>query len=527
VEDLKKTARDDVSKLGKDANPLLNPTANWDSFLKGANGKPIHSPDMQAWIDKHPGIAKTLKGDMDRLNVDGYHIQRAMAGIDEYAQQLDGVDNKQALIDQTDAPDPQKDQALSLALAVSSAGLQEGLRQFNVEGLEKGELTDLSKIVPDASWSTRMARNNLQQDIKVLTGAAPFNVGLSLFGTGTYLWGVADHGTELHNKVAADGWEKALTGDNGWRNLGFLGMYMGGTAIEGGQAMAQIITNRMGLNKTEPGWRGIWARAATQPSVKNYAEMPRWAKGFINHLRAFGWWNAIGTANYALEGNWPKAGALGTATAGTFISSYPGFAARLGLGAGGSIAELIGLGESAGPVVGTALVVLGSAAIYGLNKKEKADIAAETEPFNKDYLIRAGLKPEIADELANNDSNGVSPGPRLLAVANYLDIEPAKLLDWLNKQDVNFVHHFVTDALLPLKADDKGNYVERTGKDEWDVSTQVYDGEVHVYPAPYPKSVSPTDPKVWRDASIFEARSLEGVKVWSEAWGHPLPSATP
>jgi hypothetical protein len=177
--------------------------------------------------------------------------------------------------------------------------------------------------------------------------------------------------------------------------------------------------------------------------------------------------------------------------------------------------------------VGTALVLLGSAAIYGLNKKEKADIAAETEPFNKDYLIRAGLKPEIANELANNDSDGVSPGPRLLAVANYLNIEPPKLLDWLNKQDVNFVHHFVTDALLPLKADDKGNYVERAGKDEWDVSTQVYDGEVHVYPAPYPKSVSPTDPKVWRDASIFEARSLEGVKVWAQAWGHPLPSATP
>ena len=45
---------------------------------------------------------------------------------------------------------------------------------------------------------------------------------------------------------------------------------------------------------------------------------------------------------------------------------------------------------------GTALTLIGSAAIYFLNRKEKADIAAKTEPFNKDYLIAAGIRPEIA-----------------------------------------------------------------------------------------------------------------------------------
>src|SRR5262249_33296268 len=83
LDDLKKKVRGDVDKLGQDANPLLNPTMNWDPFFKGANGQPIHSPDMKAWVDNHPDILKTLNGDMDRLNVDGYQLVRAMSGIQE------------------------------------------------------------------------------------------------------------------------------------------------------------------------------------------------------------------------------------------------------------------------------------------------------------------------------------------------------------------------------------------------------------------------------------------------------------
>ncbi|HEY7644874.1 MAG TPA: LysM domain-containing protein [Hyphomicrobiales bacterium] len=509
VDELKQHAREGIDKLGEHASGILNPTMNWDAFFP-ADGQPIHSPDMKQWIDRHPDILKTLNEDMARVNVDGYHVQRALAGLQEYAPQLQGVENQGALVQQGEVPDADKDPSLSLVLGVSSAGLQDGLRQFNLDGMKNGELTELSKIVPDASWPVRMGRNNVQAWVKLATGARPNSIGLSLFGTGTYLWGVADHGMELHNKIAADGWEKGLFEDNGWRNLGFLAMYAGGTTIETGQALAQAVSKRMGLDGTEPGWKGAWGRAARAPDLKDPL-LGGWGKLFLNHLRLFGWYNAIGTINYAAEGSWPKALALGTATAGSFLSGYPG------------LAKALKFGKFGGPW-GTALTLIGSAAIYFLNRKEKADIAAKTEPFNKDYLIAAGVRPEIANELANNDGDGVSPAPRLMALAEYLHIEPAKLLDWINRQDVDFVHHLVNDALNPLKPGDDGRYVERNGRNAWDSTSMNYDGEVRVYPAPDPRAVSPTDPEVWNRASIFEAQSLEGVKIWAQAWGHPLPT---
>jgi hypothetical protein len=270
-----------------------------------------------------------------------------------------------------------------------------------------------------------------------------------------------------------------------------------------------LASDRLGLTPTDAGWKGAVGRAAISPEPKTATG---WGKLFLNHLKWFGWYNAIGTANYAAQGNWPKTAALGIATAGTLLNAYPAVGAALHLG------------RFAGPV-GTALTLIGSAGIYALNERDQAKIAAETEPFNKDYLIAAGVKPEIANALADNDADGLSPAPRLLALAKDLDIEPAKLLEWLNNQDAKFVGEFVRHALNPLKPDGDGNFVQRVGKEEWDPNSATYKGEVRVYPAPYPGAVPPTDPDVWNRASIAEAQSLEGIRIWAQASGHPLPTA--
>jgi len=166
--------------------------------------------------------------------------------------------------------------------------------------------------------------------------------------------------------------------------------------------------------------------------------------------------------------------------------------------------------------------MIGSTAIFLINAHEKVELAAKSEPFNKDHLIAAGVKPDIANELANNDSNGVSPAPRLLALAKYQGISPNALLQWLNNQPPSFVHNLVTHGLFPLQSDAKGNYVERVSRASWNTGGQ-YRGDFSLFPAPDPRAVSPMDPNVWNRSSAVEAQSLEGPRIFAKEFGHPLP----
>lgn len=535
VEELKTRVRDSVLELGETATPLLNPAANWSPFLgdpDGPAGQPFQTPQAfwDEWLKANPDIIKDVNADIMRLNVDGYQLTRAMAGIQDYAPQLQGVENHAALTEAGQMPDPAKDPQLSLALAVSSAGMADGLRQFNLEGMNNGELVDLSQIVPDMSWPSRMLRNHAQADIKQITGYKPFGLGLSLYGTGTYIWGVRNHATEFAGKVSAEGLGDAIFQEDGWRNLGFLGMYAGGIVIESGQVFAQLAVSRQGGNSMIQRFNGEQFRnfvehAATGETNKG------WGKLFQNHLKWFGWYNVIGTINYVGQGDAARATALGAAAAGTFVSTSAkaiadgttALAAKEFVSRFPLLGRVLKVGKFGGPI-GTLLTLGGSTALYFIDKNEKSEIAAKTEPFNKDYLIRAGVRPEIAAELANNDEDGLSAGPRLLALADHIGVKPQELLAWLDKQDVAFVRDFVKYGLHPLKPDGSGNFVARTGTEEWDRTNGAYHGEVWVFPAPDPRAVPPTDPDVWNRASAVEARSLEGARIWAEASGHPLMS---
>ncbi|WP_225765950.1 LysM domain-containing protein [Inquilinus sp. Marseille-Q2685] len=446
VGELKGRIRDSVTELGQTAIPLTNPPANWDAFLPADDAPPgqpfkTGAQTRQQRIGDQEGVVKDVDADLRRINRDGYQLTRAMAALSEYAPQLAGSPKQDELLKQAAAPDPNGDPKLSLALAVSSAGMTEAARIFNLEGMEKGTLADPSKIIVDISWPARMARNHVQADVKWATGTKPFGLGLSLYGTGTYLWGVHNQADRYGRNIGDPGYFE----EQGWRNLGFLGLYAAGTAIEGTQVISQIMSARLGLDGSEAGVKGFLGRVAADKGV--------WSKVFSNHLKVFGWWNALGTVNYVAQGDWPKALALGTAATGTFISSYPG------------LANLLRIGKVGGPV-GTLMTLVGSSALALIDSHEKAKAAAATVPDNRAYLIAAGVEPGIAEALTQNDSEGLMPAGRLLALAEYRNVDPRTVLEYLNRQKPREVFEMIYAAKY-VKPDENGRYPIGQPANQW------------------------------------------------------------
>lgn len=437
IDDLKNNIRGSVNELGQTALPLTNPSANWDGFLPPSDGAATSPFKPSATVAKErlpyqQDTVSEVESDIKRINRDGYHLTRAMAAVSQYAPQLQDSPNKAALEKAAEAPDLQKEPQLSLALGVSSQSMVEAARMFNLEGLKNATVDDPSKIIVDWSWPARTARNHIQADIKYKTDQKPFGIGLSLYGTGTYIWGATNQWTKFQRNSGDPGY----FGEAGWRNLGFLGLYAAGTVIEGTQVVSQILARSAGFDGSEKGWQGFMGRTAADKGV--------WSKVFTNHLRAFGWWNVAGTANYALQKDWARTAALGAAAGGTLLSTYPGLANALRVG-------------KFGGVVGTALTLLGSIGLSLLDKRERAQIAAKFEPNNKDFLVAAGVRPEIADILADHDDQGFSVAGRLAAMAESRGTPPQEVLEFLNKQDPGKVRELV-DIKKTVEPGDDGNY---------------------------------------------------------------------
>ncbi len=446
VQNLKSNIKDHVNHLGKDILPLTNPASNWEDLIgdpKGPANQPFKTPDqtLKKWLQDHPEFINKVDGDLKQLNTDGYQLTRALEGLNQYVPQLGGLDHQGDLRQTGQMPDQKSDPQLSFALAVSKDGVLEAARLFNVQGLQSGSLEDPNKVVPDPSWPLRMVRNHIQADIRAATGVRPFGLGLSLYGTVTYLWGVVDQGTERSRNIGDPGWYA----QRGWRVDGFLAMYTSGTVIEGTQVASVILSQKFGWDGTEAGLKGFLGRTAANQGI--------WSKIFANHLKLFGWWNVLGTANYFLHGDWQKGTALGVAAAGTLLSSY---------------AEALGLGSWAGPV-GTLLTLLGSSAILALNIKEKADRAAMSEPWNKDYLIAAGVRPEIANALANNNGDGQSVASLIKQLANYRGVTPQEMLQWFNQQDADWVNGYIKFVFANngIKPNDNGVYPVTSIGEDW------------------------------------------------------------
>jgi hypothetical protein len=519
--------------------PVENPVANWDAMLtpvQGQAGQSFQMPEkyLQRWADKHHEFRQQLESDLERLNRAGYEMTRAIGTLESYLEknpsQLPQSHHVAAM--QKFMQEAPEDPTISFVQAVSPASVLEAIRYHQQKGLPDGStFLDPNQIVPprmlqaarlhqqkglpdggallspnkrvaDPSWPLRAGRNQILQDIKAVrqlraidpwsssagVAKAPFNIGLSLYGTGTYIWGVSNNVTELRRNWDDPGylWRR------GWLAGGYLAMYAFGAGLEGTQATSQILTRELKLSPSAPGWRGTLARIAENaPSSTS-------RKIFVNHLRLFGWLNVIGAGNYAYHGDYRRAAASGVAGAGTLLSTSS-FATRV---------------FWAGPL-GTALAAGGSLALLYINMKDQEERRTRTEPYNRDLLIEAGLRPELAEKLAKNDANGISAGPKLLQLASHLGVTPQELLQYLNGQDPAWVEDFLSHTVHAVEANERGEYPASTPGP----NLRMERSSVPSHYGPTAEMV----PSNWRRPSLLYATTLEGIVEWAALTGHQLP----
>lgn len=465
-----------VLQFAKTVQPMENPAANWDALL----GQPFKPPKQTAkqWVAEHPDFIAQAQAALKALSTPGYQMTRAIAVLNEYLPRLPPSRNVDEMRKLVEIPE---NSAIAFAQAVSKDSVMEAARLFNAKGLHGIALEDPNKIVPDPSWPVRAGRNNWQQITGWRTGTVPFGFGMALYGTGTYLLGVGNRTTEWSRNYGDPGWMLR----RGWRVGGFNVMYVVGTAIEGMQVLS-IIGRSLGIQPSESGWRKFVAQTA-----ENVKGSP-WQKLFAGHIRLFGWFNVAGTVNYLAQGDYKRAGLLFSAAGGTLLSSY---------------APALGLGAWAGPV-GTGLVVIGSVGLVLLDVRDKDRRITLTEPFNEEYLRTAGLKN--AKQLAKNDNDGLSAGPKLAQLANHLRVTPQELLEYLDAKDPRWVGDFLLHGVHAVKPNEQGQYpMSKPGQN---LRLQ-------------PRSMNDLDPspRDLRNPDLMYATTLQGVVEWAALTGHQLP----
>jgi hypothetical protein len=484
---LRASVEQSVLQFAKTVQPMENPAANWDALL----GQPFKTAEQTAeqWVAAHPDFMPQAQAALKALNTPGYQMIRAIAALNEYLPQLPPSRNVDEMRKLTEVPE---NSAIAFAQAVSRDSVMEAVRLFNAKGLHGIALMDPNKIVPDPSWSVRAGRNNWQQIAGWRTGTVPFGFKVSAYGTVTYLVGVGNRTTEWERNYGDPGWMLR----RGWRVGGFKAMYLAGTAIEGMQVVS-IVGRHLGIQPSENSWRRFVAQ--TSENVRGSL----WQRVFSGHIRLFGWFNVAGTVNYLIQGDYKRAGLLFGAAGGTLLSSY---ASKLGLAAR--------LAPLAGPV-GTALVVIGSTGLVLLDIRDRHRLATQDQPYNEAYLRTAGLRPEIAKELAKNDSNGLSAGPKLEQLAKHLRVTPQELLQYLNAQNPNWVRDFVWHGVHAVEPNQQGQYpASRPGQ-----NLRLQQGLPAGHYGPGPE----INPSNWRKPHMTFATTLEGIVEWAALSGHQLP----
>jgi hypothetical protein len=152
--------------------------------------------------------------------------------------------------------------------------------------------------------------------------------------------------------------------------------------------------------------------------------------------------------------------------------------------------------------------------LVGLNLRDQERRRTLTEPFNKDYLIAAGLRTEIAEQLAKNDSDGLSAGPKLEQLAKHLRVTPQELLQYLNAQDPRWVGEFLSHGVHAVAPNEQGQYpASRPGQ-----NLRMQEG-ITGWTSP----ALGTNVSDWRKPELMLATTLEGIVEWAALSGHNLP----
>jgi hypothetical protein len=146
--------------------------------------------------------------------------------------------------------------------------------------------------------------------------------------------------------------------------------------------------------------------------------------------------------------------------------------------------------------------------------------STQTEPYNRLFLIQAGVPPPLADHLATNDREGISCAARLQAWSALNEAPFHAILQWLTQQDVCWVGEFVNCALLPVEADQNGRFPSSENHRNLEKGRARLGFDA---PVEYCRPLDMELPQTARFQDIVFARTLMGISEWAHLRGRPLP----
>ena len=452
---LKDRIRESVGEFADTALEITEPAALWGGLVEDPDA--LFNQVLDQVRPDGTTLRAALTDDIGRLSNDGYQMMRVILAMDAYAPHLDEFPD---LLAAGAAPAPDTDPAIELVLG-STPALIEGIRSENVTGLQDRSVLNPASLSIDPSWAIRMSRNTGRNALQAwfdyskaqVAPGTRLGVQMALFGLGTYVLGVANQTSTLARNSATPGW---LEG-GGWRTVTADLMYASGVALEGTQAVSGLLAQRMSLMGLDtpalnalPGWQRAIATAASGGGPLQAA--------YNFHLRAFGVFNLLAAIDEFGKGDAFRGTAYTLAGSGTLTALSSRQIAQ------GTLA-LLGAPAAGAPLLAARIAFFANAvtwvatlALVGKGLHDQAARAAHTEPFQQAYLEQAGLRPEIAQALSDNDNSGRSPGLGLQALSDYLNLAPGELLEWMNQQDPYTVDAFVDFLIHPMQPDANGQF---------------------------------------------------------------------
>jgi hypothetical protein len=434
IENFKQDVRDSVAEMADTALEVTEPAALWGGL--------IDNPDaaFEATLDHVREDGRTLRqmlqDDLFRINTQGYQLTRIIEGVELYAPYLSDYEQIRSA---AALPAEGSDPALETALGMPSA-LAETLRSANLSALADRSVLDPYSVISDPSWFSRMLRNTARSFGRAYLGqnAAFYGTGTGR-GMGATLFGVGTYGAGLLSNI--ERWNA------GWRTQGLTILNGLGVTLEAGLALSGVYARAnglVGLGQAELQALSPFNREMALATSGNPASRLMWLSKL--HLRGFGVLNLLSAIDAFASGDREGGFALTAAGLGTLTSTSSAEIAA-GLGRAGNTVFAARIAFFGGLVT---TLASGYLLLRGLH--EHMERAAFTEPFQRTYLEAAGIRPEIANLLADNDWYGTSTAPFVEGLSNYLNLQPGEMLTWFNAQSPEQVREFLGYAFEQTNA---------------------------------------------------------------------------
>jgi hypothetical protein len=159
---------------------------------------------------------------------------------------------------------------------------------------------------------------------------------------------------------------------------------------------------------------------------------------------------------------------------------------------------------------GSVIAQVAATLLDGLDPHDRVHKSMQSEPFNRQFLIEAGILPEIADLLARNDSDGISGAARIQAWCALTDTPMRHVLEWLNRQEPDWVRDFAGNALFSIDADRRGEFPLSSDNN---IGYATFDGG---------RELEAEAAEEQSEGPLI-ARTIAGIGEWALATGHRMP----